>query len=305
MCRYYPGFWAWAPCCERYKFHRQGRSIRYDEPPVPGLTCSFDDCETVFFWNVYGYGRNFTRYCDDCRDERITHFIAENPDLVNAADEEFSAVFRQTYDEFYPKKLGIRPGNRLVRRQPSWNRLFNPDDPPEGWDENATWVGPVLPDPYVTGDDVLDDDEASETSTVRAASIDTEQQYHPAFQYSDDPENDPYGLTEEYYDARSSNEPVWAGLQDWRPGVNNDVGRIGTHQSGLEAAFLDLDIDDQPRPPLAAFQTEAWPDEHQSGFAALAHYPTPEEVEENAANGREYHYGAGGFVPFYSWAGYA
>lgn len=141
-------------------------------------------------------------------------------------------------------------------------------------------------------EDNEDEDDESETSTVRPGSGDTERQFHPALEYPE--EADPYHLTDVYYDASMENEPVWPEWEREFPYINHHENIIGPHQSGLEAAFLGLNVDDQPAP---AFQQTPWPDAHQSGLEILAYYPTEEELDQADRDGYLYDAEASEFFP--------
>ena len=227
----------------------------------------------------------------------MERWVQDNPDLEQASPEELRAMFREEYDEFYPKRRLADDSRLLNRGFPVFESLWAIYSPPEHWGRNVARWDPTVEPPrqhireLESAEDDEDEDDGSETSTLRRGSTDTERQFHPALEYPGQ-EPDPYNLTDVYYDASMENEPVWP---EFPYNNNHHENIIGPHQSGLEAAFLGLGIDDRSTP---AFQDMMWPNQHQSGLEALAsYYPTEEELDSAAADGFMYDERSGEFVP--------
>ena len=232
-------------------------------------------------------------------------WVDANPNFAELGSQELKAIFKREYDEFHPR-AAAPSDRRLERMRPIFESLWDINNPPEHWGPTGARWDPSVEPPRqhirmpeheeATGDEY----ERSETSTARQGSGDTERQFLPALEYSEE-ESDPYHLSEVFHDASMENEPVWSEWEGQFPEINHHEDIIGPHQSGLEAAFLGLDVDDQP----TRFDRQTpGPDAHQSGLEVLAYYPTEEEFAQAHRNGYVYDEEAGDFVPL-SFAGSA
>jgi hypothetical protein len=202
MCRFLPGYWADAPCCERLIFYPMiyYKTLFFPRSPIPGVICEDHSCPVIFFWHVYPPVERFYRYCKSCRPSLMEGWLASDETArryQQTRPRRFGRLLRQRFPENYPTTL-LEDDSEYLSRHPTLGVIFNPSNPPPDWDRAGRY----------TGFDVDDD-----ASTIVPSTPSTGRQFYNAHPEPADADGD---FPDDFSDASTEVEVVWSGFSSRR-----------------------------------------------------------------------------------------